>query len=146
MSKFGKIRNNSGKTSTHRAENIFPKYLLYNVHDIARKYPREKKRYSSFSNSAVSVAASILGPLPCCPSEDGLPPLRPFYFKDLTLLTLLDVLAITSLVIHKRETCRVFGRNLGQKLWARILKAFQMTAGLKVCFQGFQISPQIFSI
>jgi hypothetical protein len=46
MSKFGKIRNISGKTSTHRAENIFPKYLLYNVHEIARKYPREKKRYS----------------------------------------------------------------------------------------------------
>jgi hypothetical protein len=51
MSKFGKIRNNSGKTSTHRAENIFPKYLSYNVHEIARKYPREKKRYSSFSDS-----------------------------------------------------------------------------------------------
>jgi hypothetical protein len=51
MSKFGKILNNSEKTSTHRAENIFPKYLLYNVHEIARKYPREKKRYSSFSNS-----------------------------------------------------------------------------------------------
>jgi hypothetical protein len=51
MLKFGKIRNISGKTSTHRAENIFPKYLLYNVHEIARKYPREKKRYSSFSDS-----------------------------------------------------------------------------------------------
>jgi hypothetical protein len=59
MSKFGKILNNSGKTSTHRAENIFPKYLLYNFHEkhgnnfheIARKYPREKKRYSSFSDS-----------------------------------------------------------------------------------------------
>jgi hypothetical protein len=25
--------------------------LLYNVHEIARKYPREKKRYSSFSDS-----------------------------------------------------------------------------------------------
>ncbi len=43
-----KIRNNFGKTSTHRAENIFPKYY---VHEIARKYPREKKRYSSFSDS-----------------------------------------------------------------------------------------------
>jgi hypothetical protein len=52
MSKFGKIRNISGKTSTHRAENIFPKYLLSNVNEIARKYPREKKRYSSFSDSA----------------------------------------------------------------------------------------------
>jgi hypothetical protein len=52
ISKFGKIQNNSGKTSTHRAENIFPKYLLYNVHEIAWKYPREKKRYSSFSDSA----------------------------------------------------------------------------------------------
>jgi hypothetical protein len=51
MSKFGKILNNSGKTSTHRAENIFPKYLLYNVHEIARKDPREKKRDSSFSDS-----------------------------------------------------------------------------------------------
>jgi hypothetical protein len=50
MSKF---RNISGKISTHRAENIFLKYLLYNVHEIARKYPREKKRYSSFSDSAV---------------------------------------------------------------------------------------------
>jgi hypothetical protein len=51
MSKFGKIRNNSGKTSTHKAENIFLKYLLYNVHEIAQKYPREKKRDSGFSDS-----------------------------------------------------------------------------------------------
>ncbi len=51
MSKFRKIRNNSGKTPAHRAENIFPKYLLYHVHEIAQKYPREKKRYSSFSDS-----------------------------------------------------------------------------------------------
>jgi hypothetical protein len=29
---------------------------------------------------------------------------------------------------------------------AQILKDFQLTAGLKVCFQGFQISPEIFSI
>jgi hypothetical protein len=35
----------------HRAENILPKYLLYYVHEIARKYPREKKRYSSLSDS-----------------------------------------------------------------------------------------------
>jgi hypothetical protein len=40
MSKFGKIRNNSGKTSTHRVENIFPKYLLCKVHEIELKYPR----------------------------------------------------------------------------------------------------------
>jgi hypothetical protein len=40
MLKFGKIRNNSGKTSTLRAENIFLKYLLCNVHEIALKYPR----------------------------------------------------------------------------------------------------------
>jgi hypothetical protein len=53
MAKFGKIRNISGKTSTHREENIFPKYLLYYVDEIARKYPREKKRYSSFSDSVV---------------------------------------------------------------------------------------------
>jgi trehalose-6-phosphate synthase len=51
MLKFGKIQNNSGETSTHRVENIFPKYLLYNVHEIAWKYPREEKRYSGFSNS-----------------------------------------------------------------------------------------------
>jgi hypothetical protein len=38
-------------TSTHRAENIFSKYLLYYVHEIARKYPREKNRYSGFSDS-----------------------------------------------------------------------------------------------
>ncbi len=58
MSKFGKIRNKSGKTSTHRAENIFLKYLLYNVHEIALKYPREKKRYSSFSNSIYCILIS----------------------------------------------------------------------------------------
>jgi hypothetical protein len=40
-------------TSTHRAENIFHKYLLYYIHEIARKYPREKYRYSSFSDSVV---------------------------------------------------------------------------------------------
>jgi hypothetical protein len=40
-------------TSTHRVENIFSKYLLYYVHEIARKYPREKYRYSSFSDSVV---------------------------------------------------------------------------------------------
>jgi hypothetical protein len=51
MKKFGKVRNNSGKTSTQRAENIVPKYLLYYVHEIARKHPREKKRYSSISDS-----------------------------------------------------------------------------------------------
>ncbi len=39
MKKFGKILNNSRKTSTHRAENIFPKYLLYYDHEIARKDP-----------------------------------------------------------------------------------------------------------
>jgi hypothetical protein len=58
MSKFGKILNISGKTSTHRGENIFPNYLLYNVHEIARKYPREKKRYSSFSDSIGSCGES----------------------------------------------------------------------------------------
>jgi hypothetical protein len=44
-------------TSTHRAENIFPKYLLYYVHEIALKYPREKNRYSSFSDSVGGVPA-----------------------------------------------------------------------------------------
>jgi hypothetical protein len=58
--KFGKIRNNSGKTSTHRAENIFPKYLLLYVHEIVRKYPREKKRDSSFSNSVQCTGISYL--------------------------------------------------------------------------------------
>ncbi len=51
MKKFGKLRDNSGMTSTHKAENIFPKYLLYYVHEIARKYLKEKYRYSSFSDS-----------------------------------------------------------------------------------------------
>jgi hypothetical protein len=51
MKMFRKILNDFGKTSTHREENIFPKYLLYYVQEIARKYPREKKRYSSFSDS-----------------------------------------------------------------------------------------------
>jgi hypothetical protein len=59
MWKCKKIQNNSGKTSTHRAENIFPKYLLYNVHEIAPKYPREKKRYSSFSDSALGIKSTI---------------------------------------------------------------------------------------
>ncbi len=49
MSKFGKIQNISGKTSTYRAENIFPKYLLCNVHEIAWKYPREKERYRTLA-------------------------------------------------------------------------------------------------
>ncbi len=54
-----KIRNISGKTSTQRAENIFPKYLLYNVPEIARKYLREKKRYSSFSDSVGQVMPDL---------------------------------------------------------------------------------------
>ncbi len=45
------MRNTSGKASTNRAENIFPKYLLYHIHEIARKYPREKTRSSSFCDS-----------------------------------------------------------------------------------------------
>jgi hypothetical protein len=55
MKKFGKFRNNSGMTSTHKAENIFPKYLLYYVHEIARKYPKEKYRYSSFYDSVAAT-------------------------------------------------------------------------------------------
>jgi hypothetical protein len=51
MFEFGKIRSTSGKASTNRAENIFPKYLLYYVPQIARKYPREKKHSSSFYDS-----------------------------------------------------------------------------------------------
>ncbi len=86
MSKFGKIQNYSGKTSTHRAENIFPKYLLYNVHEIAWKYPREKKRYSSFSDSAVSMAASILGPLPCCPCGRWPAPFATFLLQRLDIV------------------------------------------------------------
>jgi hypothetical protein len=48
-----KIWNNSGKTSTHRADNIFLKYFIYYVHEIARKYPKKKYRYSSFPDSVV---------------------------------------------------------------------------------------------
>jgi hypothetical protein len=51
MWEFGKILNTSGKVSTKRAENIFPKYLLYYLHEIARKYPKEKKYSSSFYDS-----------------------------------------------------------------------------------------------
>jgi hypothetical protein len=69
MLKFGKILNISGKTSTHRAENVFPKYLLYNGHEIARKYPREKKRYSSFSDSVECTDSSDLAKfVNCCVS------------------------------------------------------------------------------
>ncbi len=49
MWEFGKIRSTSGKSSTNRAE-IFPKYLLYYFHEIARKY-RRKKYSSSFYDS-----------------------------------------------------------------------------------------------
>ncbi len=45
MSKFGKIRNISDKTTTHRGENIFLKYLSYKW---------EKKRHLSFSDSVVT--------------------------------------------------------------------------------------------
>jgi hypothetical protein len=51
MWEFGKILNTSGKVSTKRAENFFPKYLLYYLHEIARKYPKEKKYSSSFYDS-----------------------------------------------------------------------------------------------
>jgi hypothetical protein len=37
MGEFGKNQSTSGKASTNRAENIFPKYLLYYVPEIARK-------------------------------------------------------------------------------------------------------------
>jgi hypothetical protein len=53
---YVEVRKNpkySGKTSTYRAENIFPKYLLYYVYEIARKYLRKKKRYSNFSDSVL---------------------------------------------------------------------------------------------
>jgi hypothetical protein len=41
MLKFGKIRNNYGKPSTHKADNFFWKeiFVMY-VHEIALKYPR----------------------------------------------------------------------------------------------------------
>jgi hypothetical protein len=45
---FGKILYTSEKMSTNRAENIFSKYLLHYVHEIAQKYSREKKYLSSF--------------------------------------------------------------------------------------------------
>ncbi len=41
--------------SINRAGNIFPKYLLFNLHEIARKYPREKKYSSSFYDSVCKV-------------------------------------------------------------------------------------------
>jgi hypothetical protein len=40
---------------TNRAENIFPKHLLYYLHEIAWKYPRERKYSSSFYDSAVDM-------------------------------------------------------------------------------------------
>jgi hypothetical protein len=60
MWKFGKIPSTSGKGSTNRAEKILPKYLLYYVHEIAWKYPREKK-YSSSFNDIVYTANLING-------------------------------------------------------------------------------------
>jgi hypothetical protein len=53
MWEFGKIRSTSGKASTNGAEKIFPKYLSYYFHEIARKYPREKKYFSSFYDSGL---------------------------------------------------------------------------------------------
>jgi hypothetical protein len=44
--------------STHRAENIFPKYLLYYVHEIARKYPRENTL--AFPTVQCQFVASII--------------------------------------------------------------------------------------
>ncbi len=52
MWEFRKIRSTlSRKASTNRAENIFSKFWLYYVYEIARKYPREKKYSSSFYDS-----------------------------------------------------------------------------------------------
>jgi hypothetical protein len=48
---LGKIRVTFGKVSTNTTDNIFPKYLLQYLHEIARKYPREKKYSSSFYDS-----------------------------------------------------------------------------------------------
>jgi hypothetical protein len=59
MWEFGKIRSTSGKASANRAEKIFPKYLLYYVHKIARKYPREKKYSTSFYDSEKLIVVEI---------------------------------------------------------------------------------------
>ncbi len=55
MWEFGKIQSTFEKASTNRAENIFPKYLSYDVHEIARKYPRQKKYSSGFYDSVVYI-------------------------------------------------------------------------------------------
>ncbi len=53
---LGKIWNTFGKVSTNRAEKIFPKCLLHYLHEIALKYPRERKYSSSFYDSAVVIS------------------------------------------------------------------------------------------
>jgi hypothetical protein len=59
MWELGKIGNTSGKESINRAENIFPKYLLCYLHEIVRKYPREKKCSSSFYDSVPDQGRAI---------------------------------------------------------------------------------------
>jgi hypothetical protein len=59
--------------SINRAENIFPKYLLYYLHEIARKYPREKKYSSSFYDS---VAQSIMSATDALEQRMAGPPRR----------------------------------------------------------------------
>ncbi len=61
----------SGEASSIRAENIFPKYLLYYFNEIDRKYPREKKLSFSFYDS-VQQRLDILRSAnrwPCCISD-----------------------------------------------------------------------------
>ncbi len=54
MLELGKIWVTFGKVWTKITENIFLKYLLQYLHEIARKYPREKKYSSSFYDSVIS--------------------------------------------------------------------------------------------
>ncbi len=51
MWEIGKIRVTFGKVSANITKNIFPKYLLWYLHEIAQKNPREKKYSSSFYDS-----------------------------------------------------------------------------------------------
>jgi hypothetical protein len=53
-------------TSTHRAENICEKYLLYHVHEIARKYPRELVLVLMVTReSCLQAVKEIIDPV-CC--------------------------------------------------------------------------------
>jgi hypothetical protein len=48
------------KIILERHQHIEQKYLLYYVHEITWKYPREKKRYSGFSDRGVDSRDTIV--------------------------------------------------------------------------------------